>query len=386
MLMTTSESDLRIPVKDDDYRDICETVEKICAEFPAKYWRDLEDQPVGHRFPQDFVAALSAAGILGASVPETYGGIELPVAAIVALLITIHASGCNGSVLIPHFTLTHLIARGGTEDLKGMLLPKVAEGSATIISLARQGTESGGGISVRTTGNDVVISGRAARTLAPEHSAFMVVAAEENGGASLFLVDVATARANGVTTEPIRELTSSNVSDVRFDALKLPATCRIGKAGGGAALLAAADVLQRILEAAAAVGDGRFFSRRGVKYANERVVFGHPIGAYQGIQFPLARAHIEVEAAFIGLRRAVALFDAGKDAVGAASVARHLATEAAWNMADAAFTTHGGFSFAREYDIERKWRDVRAAKLAHGSGNDDLKTIGGVQLGFVQLS
>ena len=144
----------------------------------------------------------------------------------------------------------------------------------------------------------------------------------------------------------------------------------------------AADVVLRILEAAAAIGDGRFFSRRGAAYAKERVVFGNPIGKYQGIQFPLAKAHIEVEAAFIGLRRAMALYDAGLDAGVAASVAHYLAMEAAWNMADAAFTTHGGFAFAREYDIERKWRDVRAMKLAAVPYKGDLTEIGESALGL----
>ena len=145
----------------------------------------------------------------------------------------------------------------------------------------------------------------------------------------------------------------------------------------------AADVVLRILEAAAAIGDGRFFSRRGAAYAKERVVFGNPIGKYQGIQFPLAKAHIEVEAAFIGLRRAMALYDAGLDAGVAASVAHSLAMEAAWNMADRTRVRHcGGFAFAREYDIERKWRDVRAMKLAAVPYKGDLTEIGESALGL----
>jgi acyl-CoA dehydrogenase len=386
MLITTAESDLRIPVKADDYADICKTVEKICAEFPAKYWRDLEDRPLSERFPEAFVTALSEAGILGALVPEAYGGIELPVAAVAAIVETIHASGCNGSVLIPQFALTLLVARAGAGEMKATLLPKIAQGAATILSLACQAPEADlSPTSACKIGSGVVISGESARVVAPDRSDFMVVAAKEDGSTSLFLVDLAAARQKGLVTEPIGELTESNVADIRFEALELPAASRIGGAGAGTTILAEADVLRRILEAAAAIGDGRFFSRRGAKYANERVVFGRPIGAYQGIQFPLARAHIEVEAAFLGLRRAVALFDAGKDAATAASVARHLAMEAAWNMADAAFTTHGGFAFAREYDIERKWRDVRAAKLARFPGEDDLKKIGATQLGFAQL-
>jgi acyl-CoA dehydrogenase len=388
MLTTTTESDLCIPVKANDYADICETVNKICANFPAKYWRDLEDRPLNERFPQAFVNALSAAGIAGALVPEAHGGIGLPVAAIAAIIETIHASGCNGSVLIPQFTLTFLLACAGADEIKATLLPKIAEGASTILSLACQAPDdlNANTLAARKSGSNVVISGESARVVAPNRSDFMVVAANEEGRASLFLIELARIRQQGLVIELIEELTASNVAHVRFEAVEFSATSRIGGAGTGATILGEADVLRRILEAAAAIGDGRFFSRRGAKYANERVVFGNPIGAYQGIQFPLARAHIEVEAAFLGLRRAIAMFDAGKDAALAASVARHLAMEAAWNMADAAFTTHGGFAFAREYDIERKWRDVRAAKLARLPEDDDLKKIGASQLGFAQLA
>ena len=386
MLMHATESDLRIPVQVDDFADICDTVENICAKFPAKYWRDLEDRPVRERFPEAFVAALSEAGIFGTLVPEAHGGTDLSVAAVATIIETIHACGCNGSVLIPQFELTLLVTRAGREEMRATLLPKIAEGAATMLSFARQAHEvNPSPASARKTSNGVAISGESARVVAPDRSDYMVVAADEDGGTSLFLVDLTAARQNGLAIEPVRELTATNVADIRFDALELSAGSRIGGAGAGAAIVAEADVLRRILEASAAIGDGRFFSRRGVKYANERVVFGNPIGSYQGIQFPLARAHIEVEAAFIGLRRAVGLFDAGKDAAAAASVARHLAMAAAWNMADAAFTTHGGFAFAREYDIERKWRDVRAAQLAPFPDEDDLKKIGTAQLGFGQL-
>jgi acyl-CoA dehydrogenase len=385
MLMHVTESDLRIPVQADDFADICNTIENICAKFPAKYWRDLEG-PVREHFPEAFMAALSEAGILGTLVPETFGGTDLPVAALATIIETIHACGCNGSMLIPQFELTLLVTRAGTDEMRATLLPKIVEGTATMLSFARQAHEvNPSPASARKTGNVVTISGASTRVVAPDRSDYMVVAADEDGGTSLFLVDLAAARQKGLTIDPIRELTVTNVADIRFDGLKLSEGSRIGGAGAGAVILAEADVLRRILEASAAIGDGRFFSRRGAKYACERVVFGNPIGSYQGIQFPLARAHIEVEAAFIGLRRAVGLFDAGKDATAAASVARHLAMLAAWNMADAAFTTHGGFAFAREYDIERKWRDVRAAQLAPFPGEDDLKKIGTAQLGFGQL-
>jgi acyl-CoA dehydrogenase len=386
MLVHATESDLRIPVQPHNFGDICNTIENICAKFPAKYWRDLEDRLESEHFPEAFVTSLSEAGILGTLVPEAYGGTDLPVAAIATIIETIHTCGCNGSVLIPQFELTLLVARAGTEEMKASLLPKIADGSAKMISFARQGYQANTTpLSARATGDAVTILGASERVVAPDRSDYMVVEADENGGTSLFLVDLAAARQKGLAIERIRELTATNVADIRFDALELAAGSRIGGRGTGAAIIDEADVLRRILEASAAIGDGRFFSRRGAKYACERVVFGNPIGSYQGVQFPLARAHIEVEAASVGLSRAVGLFDAGKDATAAASIARHLAMSAAWNMADAAFTTHGGFAFAREYDIERKWRDVRAAQLAPFLGEDDLKKIGTLKLGFSEL-
>jgi acyl-CoA dehydrogenase len=200
-----------------------------------------------------------------------------------------------------------------------------------------------------------------------------------------FLIDLRQVPKTQLRIEPLRELTASDVANIEFRGLEIGRERRIGRSGTNAEIYLGADVVRCILEAAAAIGDGRFFSRRGTQYANERVVFGKPIGSYQGIQFPLARAHVEVEAAAIGLRKATALFDARHDASTASSVAHYLATEAAWNMADAAFTTHGGFAFAREYDIERKWRDVRAAKLNRVFAEGDLMTIATAQLGFTQL-
>jgi acyl-CoA dehydrogenase len=384
MLMINADVDLRVSVKADDHEDICDTVRKICAEFPGNYWRELEDLPVGQRYPSDFVGALSEAGILGALVPEANGGIGLPIAAGAAIVETIHASGCNAAIPINQFVFTQILANfapeGGAE-----LLGQIAEGQKTAFSIAH-GSLHGAPIGAETVDGRTTLTGSGARVVAPSHSDYMLVVGTERAGMGLFLLDVAAAREEGsLRIEPAQELTASNAEDVHFDQCHVRQDTAIVDANDANRALAFAEVVRRILDAAAAVGDGRFFSRRGAQYANERIVFGHPIGTYQGIQFPLARAHIEVEAAAIGLRKAIALFDAGKDASVAASVARHLGVEAAWNMADAAFTTHGGFAFAREYDIERKWRDARAVKLSRLPGEGDLKMIGASGLGFSQL-
>ncbi|MAO56267.1 MAG: acyl-CoA dehydrogenase [Rhodospirillaceae bacterium] len=382
--MTTTESDMRIEIGADAYTDICDTVEKICREFPAEYWRELEDRPLGDRYPASFVAALGGAGIMAALVPEAYDGAGLPLEAAAAIIETIHATGCNAALPIQQFRLTALLAGADNEPLKRAILPRLADGSLTLQAFAHDEADDAGCVAV-PSGDAVALSGTKTRVLAPVESGAMIVSARENDTdekpTALYLVEAGSDSA-GLVPTPYGEMTNTCVADVRFDKVAILASNRIAPADTGGALIVAADVVLRILEAAAAIGDGRFFSRRGAAYAKERVVFGNPIGKYQGIQFPLAKAHIEVEAAFIGLRRAMALYDAGLDAGVAASVAHYLAMEAAWNMADAAFTTHGGFAFAREYDIERKWRDVRAMKLAAVPYKGDLTEIGESALGL----
>ena len=206
--------------------------------------------------------------------------------------------------------------------------------------------------------------------------------ASDGGSATALYYIEAPKDVDGLSMVSYGEMTNTCAADVSFDHVSLPVGSVIAEGEAGQALVIAADSVLRILEASAAIGDGRFFSKKGAAYANERIVFGNPIGKYQGIQFPLAKAHIEVEAASVGLKRAIALYDAGADAAVASSVAHYLAMEAAWNMADAAFTTHGGFAFAREYDIERKWRDVRAMKLSSVPYQGDLTDIGEMALGM----
>ena len=381
--MTMHEGGVRVPMLPGGYADICDTVERICTEYPGKYWRDLEDRPTGQRFPTEFMGALSEAGILAAPVPEAYGGLGLPAAALVAIVETIHASGCNGTALIAHFELSQLVATAALEDLKQAVFLRIAEQGAMILSLAQPDGDGGSGPTTQPQPDGgVVVTGGSTRVFAPDHSTYIVIVGQDAETRTLLLAELPPLLGKTVLIEPVRELTASNVADVRFDTLALQGSSRIGGENTGAAPLEQASVLRRILEAAASIGDGRFFCGRGTKYAGERVVFGRPIGAYQGIQFPLARSYIEVEAASIALGKAVALYDVGADAAPAASVARYLATEASWAMADAAFTTHGGFAFAREYDIERKWRDVRAAKAIRSVGHSDLVTIGAARLGF----
>lgn len=385
--MTTSDNDIRIEIGADTYADICDTVQRICGDFPAEYWRGLEDRPVGGRYPTDFINSIGDAGIMAALVPEDHGGAGLPIEAAAAIIETVHAAGCNAALMIQQFRLTAMVAASGNEDLKGAILPKLADGSLTMQAFCYDDADDAAAArrTVAVSGGNAQLSGVGTGVPAAADSGVMIVSAsgrnDDVSKLALYVIE-APGSTDGISIRPYGEMTNNCAADVTFDEVGIPATKELANADGGAALIEKGDVVFRILEAAAAIGDGRFFSWRGAAYANERVVFGNPIGKYQGIQFPLAKAHIEVEAASVSLRRAVALYDAGADADVAASVAHYLATEAAWNMADAAFTTHGGFAFAREYDIERKWRDVRAAKLSPVPYKGDLTNIGEVALGL----
>lgn len=380
--MTNSE--ITISVEPERYSEIRDTVAKICAGFPGSYWRGLEDKPLGQRFPTAFVKSLGEAGLLAAMIPEAYGGSELPLDAGAAIIETIHASGCDGGLVIAQFHLASLIENLDNEALKQTVLPALGDGSKFLMSLAHEEfhPDDMGGLRTvaEASGDHYAISGDKTAVVAVLESDFILISASHANSTGLFLVRVDMLNAPGVAiVTPVAELTNSHVADLKLVTLAVPREHAVLDAADA---LERSQTLRRILEASAAIGDGHYFSGRGVRYAKERVVFGKPIGTYQGIQFPLAKAHIEVEAAAIALRKALALFEAGETSTTASAVAHYLAVEAAWAMAEAAFTTHGGFAFAREYDIERKWRDARAARLAQVPYDNDLSLLGQQALGL----
>lgn len=373
----------------DAYADVCDTVRKICEDFPPTYWRGLEDKPTGEGYPEEFVAALEQAGIMAAMVPEEFGGVGLPLTAVAAIATTINEAGCNAAAFVAQSHLTAMIARLAGDDVKKDILGGIADGKVRLQTLAVSEAGVGDDLSqmtttVRRTDSTLILSGRKSRACHAATSGYLVVLARSDAaeGTALVLVDTAAAASGKLVIQPFEEMNNDGGATVYFDELPLGAEHVLGEFGDGAKHLEDLAVVHRVLVAAAAIGDGRFFSRRGVAYANERVVFGNLIGKYQGIQFPLAKAQIEIEAGNIQMLKAAALFEQGADAAGASMVAKHLAVEAAWAMADAAFTTHGGFAFAREYDIERKWRDVRAARIAATPFKNELSRIGETMLGL----
>lgn len=379
----------KMAVSQNQYTDICDTVRKICEDFPGEYWRGQEDLPLGEGYPEDFIKALEEAGIMAAGVPEKFDGVGLPLSALAEIVTTIHESGCNGSAFVAQSYLTAILLEHASEAQKSELLPKLATGELRFQCLAISENGTGDDIEQMSTfasktDHGFSISGSKSRAPFAVISDYVLVLARSDAstGTTLFIIDKSAAKEPYFKAEPFEEMNNDFASTIVFNDLTVSAQSAIGTFGSGVDILEGTADFLRILNAAAAIGDGRFFSRRGVAYANERVVFGNLIGKYQGIQFPLAKAQVEIEAASLSLRKAVTLHDNGADASVAAMVARHLSIEAAWAMADAAFTTHGGFAFAREYDIERKWRDVRASRLSATPFKTDLLWVGETALGL----
>ncbi len=381
---------------DNDYPEIREAVAKICEGFPGQYWRDLEDQPVEGSYPTEFVTALTESGYLAALIPEEYGGAGLPIRAGAVILETIHASGCSAGACHAQMYTMGTVLRHGSPEQKQKYLPKIASGELRLQAFGVTEPTTGSDTTQLKTraerdGNEYIINGQKVWTSRALHSDLLLLLARttspdevkrRSDGLSTFLVDMRTARGNGMDIQPIDAMINHNTTEIFFDNLRIPADSLIGEEGKGFRYILDGMNAERILISGEAVGDARYLTKRAVDYSNERVVFGHPIGKNQGIQFPIAKAYAEMQAADLMARKAAALFDAGRDCGAEANMAKHLTGEAAWACAEAAFSTFGGFAFAREYDIERKWRECRILRTAPISTNMILGYIGQHVLGM----
>jgi acyl-CoA dehydrogenase len=377
----------------EDYPELRESVRRICAGYPGSYWQQLEEDSA---YPTAFVEELTKAGFLASLIPEEYGGSGLPLRAAAVILEEINASGCNASQGHAQMYIMGTLLRHGSEEQKRKYLPEIAAGRLRLQAF---------GVTEPTTGSDTtqlktravrdgeqyVVNGQKVWTSRAEHSDLMLLLARttpadqvkrRTEGLSVFLVDLRAARGHGVEIRPIKAMINHNTTEVFFDNLRIPADSLIGEEGRGFRYILDGMNAERILVASEGIGDGRFFVRRATEYANSRVVFGRPIGQNQAVQFPIARAWAELEAADMVCRRAAALFDDGKECGADANIAKLLASEAAWKAAEAAMQTHGGFSYAREYDIERKWREVRLLQIAPISTNLVLAYVGQHVLGM----
>jgi acyl-CoA dehydrogenase len=364
-----------------DITAIREGVKALCDRFPGEYWRAKDRE---RAYPGEFVQALTEAGYLACLIPEEYGGSGLGLTAAAAILEEIHKSGSNGGACHAQMYIMGTLLRHGNAAQKTQYLPKIASGELRLqafgVTEPTAGTDT---TSIRTTaerrGNSTyVVNGQKVWTSRAEHSDLMMLLArttprdqakKKTDGISVFLVDMRQARGHGLTIRPIRTMINHATTEVFFDNLEVPAENLIGEEGKGFRYILDGMNAERILIAAEAIGDARWFIAKAAAYAKERVVFGRPIGQNQGIQFPIARAYAASEAANLMVQHAAQLYEAGQPAGKEANMAKLLASEAAWQAAEACMQTHGGFAFAEEYDIERKFRETRLTQIAPISTN-----------------
>jgi len=371
--------------------DLRAAIDRICADFPDQYWRDLDRE---RAYPEKFVDALTGTGCLGALIPEEYGGLGLGVGDASVILEQINANGANAAAVHAQLYTMGAILRHGSAEQKEAYLPAIASGELRLQAFAitepTAGTDT---TNISTTavrhGDTYVVNGQKVFTSRVQHSDMMLLLArttpraeveKKSKGLSLFLIDLRGIE--GLTVQPIRTMVNHETNQLFFDNMRIPARALIGEEGDGFRYVLDGMNAERILVAAECVGDGRWFIDRVSRYATERVVFGRPIGANQGVQFPIARAHVSIEAADLMRWRAADLFDAGEDCGAEANMAKLLASEASWEAANVAVQFHGGYGFAEEYDIERKFRETRLYQVAPISTNLILSYVGEHVLGM----
>jgi alkylation response protein AidB-like acyl-CoA dehydrogenase len=361
------------------FPEIREAVRKLCVRFPGSYWRELDRE---RAYPKAFVDALTEAGFLSVLIPEEYGGSGLGLAAAVAVLEEIHRSGCNGAACHAQMYTMGTLLKHGSEAQKQAYLPKVASGELRLQAFGVTEPDAGTDTTristfARRDGESYVVSGRKIWISRAEHSDLMVLLcrtsprdeAKTSSGMSVLLVDLREAVGAGLTIQPVRTMLNHATTELFFEDLVVPAANLIGEEGKGFRYILDGMNAERILIAAECIGDARFFIDRASAYAKDREVFGRPIGENQGVQFPIARAHVQMTSASLMVDHAAALFEAGEPCGTEANMAKLVASEASWYAADMCIQTHGGFGFAEEYDIERKFRETRLYQVAPISTN-----------------
>jgi len=358
--------------------EIRSAIRQLCARFPDSYWRDLE--PDG--YPEAFVVELTRAGWLAALIPETYGGAGLTLTQASVILEEINACGGNAAACHAQMYVMGTIERHGDEAQKRAYLPRIAAGELRLQAFGVTEPNAGSDTTrIETTARrkdgGYVLSGQKIWTSRAEHSDLMLVLArttplaqveKKTDGLSTFIVDIKAA-GDRIRIRPIRTMMNHSTTEVFFDDVELPEEARVGEEGQGFRHILDGMNAERILIAAECIGDGRWFVDRASRYATDRVVFGRPIGANQGVQFPIAQAHAAIEAADLMRFRAAELFDRGLPVGAEANLAKYLASEASWQAANVCLDTHGGFGFAAEYDVERKFRETRLYRVAPVSNN-----------------
>jgi acyl-CoA dehydrogenase len=380
--------DFAAPAELDEIRA---SVRELCAGFPGEYWRDLEPD----RYPEEFVAALTANGWLAALIPEEYGGAGLGLTAASVILEEINASGCTAGACHAQMYIMGTLLRHGSEQQKQRFLPRIASGELRLQAFGiTEPTVGSDTTRIQTraerAGDGYVIRGQKIWTSRALHSDLMLLLArttplddveKRTEGLSVFIVEMEAAGAK-LDIRPIRTMMNHATTEVFLDDVEVPGEALVGEEGQGFRYILDAMNAERILIAAECIGDGRWFVDKAAHYASERVVFGRPIGANQGVQFPIARAHAAIEAADLVRYKAAWLFEADEPCGPEANVAKLLASEASWQAANACLDTHGGYGFAAEYDVERKFRETRLYSIAPISNNLVLAYLGQHVLGM----
>ena len=376
-----------------DFPEIRESVKRLCAQFPGPYWQRCDRN---RAYPVEFVDSLTRQGFLSVLIPENYGGSGLGLGAAIAILEEIHRAGCNGGACHAQMYTMGTILKHGSVEQKAAYLPLIASGQLRLQAFGVTEPTSGTDTtrirtSARRDGEEYLVNGQKIWISRAEHSDLMVLlvrtkARDEvikpSDGISVLLVDMREARGRGLTIRPIRTMLNHATTELFFDDLRVPAANLIGIEGEGFKYILDGMNAERILIASECIGDGRFFIDRASAYAKDRSVFGRPIGENQGVQFPIARAYVQLAAAAEMVNKAAAMFDAGLPCGTEANMAKMLASEASWYAADMCIQTHGGFGFAEEYDIERKFRETRLYQVAPISTNLILSHVATHALGL----
>ncbi len=367
-------------------------IRDICKDFPDQYWREVDARG---EYPEAFVRALTEAGWLACLIPEEYGGAGLGIAEASLILEELNRSGANSAACHAQMYIMGTLLRHGNEDQKRRYLPKIASGELRLQAFGVTEPNAGSETTrIETTavrkGDTYVVNGQKIWISRVLQSDLMLLLArttpydeleDKTRGLSTFLVDLREA-GSALEVRPIDTMINHATNQLFFNDLAVPAENLIGQEGMGFRYILDGMNAERILIASEAVGDGRWFVERAARYASDRVVFGKPIGANQGVQFPIAQAYAHVEAAALVRDRAAALFDAGKRCGAEANMAKLLASEAAWEAANACMTTHGGYGLAAEYDVERKFREARLFIVAPVNNNLVLAYLGQHVLGM----
>ncbi|WP_202075992.1 acyl-CoA dehydrogenase family protein [Pseudooceanicola pacificus] len=364
----------------EDYQDIREGVRALCAQFPDEYHRKVDEK---RAYPEDFVEALTREGWMAALIPEEYGGSGLGLTEASVIMEEINRSGGNSGACHGQMYNMNTLVRHGSDEQRNRILPKLASGELRLQSMGvtepTTGTDT---TQLRTTavkkGDRYVINGQKVWISRVQHSDLMILLArttplsevkKKSEGLSIFLVDIKEAMKSGMTVKPIPNMVNHETNELFFDNLEIPEENLIGQEGKGFKYILTGLNAERVLIAAECIGDGYWFTERVSKYVSEREVFGRPIGQNQGVQFPIAEAYIEVEAANLMRFDACRRYDSGLDCGAQANMAKYLAAKASWEAANACIQFHGGFGFANEYDVERKFRETRLYQVAPISTN-----------------